>query len=232
MTVIRPALFACALGLLTACQLAPPESPGATAARGPVAIAPADAVPHRIDSERSRIQFIVRRGGSLARLGHNHVILARQVSGTLALAPEPARSTLSLRLPVEHFEVDPPAVRESLGEGFAPVSDSAVTGTRRNMLGDKVLDATSYPVVEVDTVSIRPLARGYEATLRITLRGQTRDLNVPVSLMPEPTGLALRSTFSVRQSDFGITPLAVLGGALRVEDAVEISLELIAQKPG
>lgn len=213
--------------LLVACQGTGP-APTAVRELPPLAVAPDDATEYRVDAPASRIRFIVRRGGTLARLGHNHVILARRVDGIIRRAADPARSTVELTLPVNDFEVDPADERAALGEGFAPVPASAVKGTRTNMLGDKVLDAARYPVVRIETVGVLPRGDVLDMTVRITLHGVSRDLGVPVTLAHTPGQLRAQARFPVRQTDFGMTPLSVLGGALQVEDEVEVRMDLVA----
>src|SRR5882672_6908812 len=50
----------------------------------------------RIDAERSLVVIEVRRGGSLARLGHDHVVAARNITGYIA--PEAGRADLYVAL--------------------------------------------------------------------------------------------------------------------------------------
>lgn len=219
----------CLIASLAACTTATPDAPGqAQAPVGPVLSAPEAARSYAVDPQASRIRFIVRRGGSLARLGHNHVIMARQINGVIRSADSPQRSTVELSLPVSGFEVDPPDERAALGEGFGPVPEAAVAGTRKNMLGDQVLEAARFPVVTIETVRVAPKASDWDITVRITLHGVARDLTVPVQVTRDGTMLRARAEFSVRQRDFGITPLSVLGGALQVEDEVEVRMLLVA----
>ena len=216
--------------LLAACGGAPaPQAPGTEAPRGELARPAADAVRHVVSAEASEIRFIVRRAGTLARLGHNHVIVARGLAGDIALAPELRRSTVSLRLPVAQFEVDPPAVRAELGEDFAPLPAQAVLATRRNMLGARVLDAVNHAQVRIDTVAVAGTAEALQLTLRITLRGVSRDVVLPVSLARAGDTLVARAQFEIRQSDFGLTPLSVLGGALQVADEIAVRLRIEAR---
>jgi hypothetical protein len=42
--------------------------------------------------------------------------------------------------------------------------------------------------------------------------------------------LTVVAAFRVRQSDFDLTPLAVLGGKLQVSDPVDIRLRLVARR--
>jgi len=213
--------------LLAGCQGAGPP-PLSEPALPPVAVAPESARVFRVDAAASRVRFIVRRGGTLARLGHNHVILARRIDGAVRWAADPTRSTVELSLPVDGFEVDPADERAALGEGFGPVPESAVKGTRANMLGEKVLDAARFPEVRVHTVRVAPATDGYLLTLRIELYGTRRDLTVPVSVTRTDDRLRAQANFTIKQTDFGMTPLSVLGGALQVEDAVAVRVDLVA----
>lgn len=221
----------CLIAMLAACSTATHDAPGqARTPVGPVMTAPASARQYVVDPQASRIRFIVRRGGTLARLGHNHVILARQIDGRIHVADDPARSVLGLTLPVDGFEVDPADERAALGEGFGPVPESAVKGTRINMLGARVLDAARFPEVRVDTVRVQPRGGVLDITVRIHLHGAARDVTVPVDVVRDGAMLRARAGFPIRQSDFGMTPLSVLGGALQVEDGVEVRMVLVARE--
>jgi len=216
------------LGSLAGCGTTPPDTVITDGVSAPLATPAPDAKRFVVDAGASRVRFIVRRAGTLARLGHNHVILARRIEGEIALAPELSRTTVALQLPVDGFEVDPPAERAALGEGFEPVPEQAVIGTRRNMLGPRVLDATRHATVRIDTVAVTGRADALAMTLRIRLREVSRDLTVPVAWRREGDTLSASADFEIRQSDFGITPLSVLGGALQVDDVVPVRLRIVA----
>lgn len=214
---------------LTGCGNTAPGTVITDEASVPLATPVPDATRFVVDAAASRVRFVVRRAGTLARLGHNHVILARRIEGEIALAPELTRSTVTLRLPVDGFEVDPPAERAALGEGFEPVPEQAVIGTRRNMLGPRVLDASRHATVRIDTVAVVEYGDALSITLRIRLREVSRDLTVPVAFTREGDTLSATAAFEIRQSDFGITPLSVLGGALQVDDGVSVRLRIVAR---
>jgi hypothetical protein len=44
--------------------------------------------------------------------------------------------------------------------------------------------------------------------------------------------MTARGRFAILQSDYGIVPFSVLGGALRVEDRVEIMFRIVATHSG
>lgn len=218
--------------LLASCQ----TPPSGTEAAGPikpsvssVQTAPASAVRYRIRPDLSDVRFLVYRAGPLARLGHNHVIQARSIQGEVQLAPDFSASTLRLTLPVADFEVDNPGTRRDEGPDFTTEPDeNAIAGTRRNMLSDKVLDATRYGEIAIESSKITGPAWEPDITLRIRLHGVEKEVTVPVALSTAPDQLIATASFSIRQSDFDIKPLSVLGGGLQVADAVRIRLRLVA----
>lgn len=166
------------------------------------------------------IAVTVRRGGALARLGHDHVVAARRIDGHV----DPTAGLAVLRFRLDQMTVDEAALRDEAGLAKQPSAD-AIAGTRANML-TKVLDAARYPLVEV-----RVRRTDTPGLLRadITLHGTTRPYAVPVTVAPDAQGLVARGTLALKQTDFGITPFSVLGGALAVQDALEIRFVLPAR---
>ena len=217
---------------LTACTTpAPPPPADARAAVTPLAAPAPDAVRYQVASARSDVRFVVYRAGRLAALGHNHVVVARQVGGEIALAPDLTRTQFSLRLPVASFEVDPPEARRDEGEGFeVQPSAEAIAGTRRNMLGPRVLDAEHHPEVAIDAVTVHGALPTPTVTVRLTLRGVARDVDMPVTVAQNGNTLTATASFDIRQTDFGITPMSVFGGALQVADAVTVRMRVVATR--
>lgn len=221
------------LTLLAACQSPTPNPAASTPNSAPQtqAATPPQAEPYRIREDLSDVRFLVYRAGPLARLGHNHVIQARRLQGQVWLAPEFRDSTMRLVLPVAGFVVDNAEARHEEGADFSTEPDEdAIAGTRRNMLGEKVLDAGRYPEIVITSTSITGPEWQPDIGLRIRLHGVERELSVPVALDRQKNRLIATAAFTIRQSDFGITPLAVLGGGLQVADAVRVRLRLIATK--
>ena len=230
-------LAVAATGLQAGCAVRRVETPAVAA---PPAVTPAvapavaESIPagarvYEVDPQASQVTLRVYRAGPLARLGHNHVITSADESGLAWTTGEPAQSGFVLRVPVAGLVVDDPAARAAAGPDFpGEVPADAREGTKRNMLRPEVLDADRYPeiVVRADAFSgtwERPVAEA-----RITLRDQTRSMAVPLSVERDAAVLVARGSFQVLQSDFGITPFSVAGGAIQVADPVEVSFEIRA----
>src|SRR2546427_11839535 len=89
----------------------------------------------RVDPAESLVVIEVRRSGSLARLGHDHVVASHEVGGYVA--PDEGRADLYVAL--ARLAMDEPALRAGAGFDTQP-TESDIQGTRANML-EKVLEA-------------------------------------------------------------------------------------------
>jgi polyisoprenoid-binding protein YceI len=224
-----PAYMA-ALSLLAACQTV--STPGGTTApRGLVSVPAPDAVHYTVDAAGSEVRFLVYKAGALAAFGHDHTVDARGFKGDLYLAPKFDASSFSLNLPVAGFVVDEPASRQTEGPDFAKQpSPGAVQGTTTNMLGPGTLDATHYPEVLIQCVQIGGSADKVEVTVRITLHGVARDLQLPITLTRAGDDLTASGSFDIKQSEFGITPFSAVGGGLQVADTLKVKFRILGHK--
>ena len=219
---------------LAGCRMTPAPDSGASPG---TPLEPVDQVrtgvtPWPIDPQRSTVTIIVRRAGPLARFGHDHVITSAAEHGTVWAGDTPATSAFELQLPVERFEVDEAMARASAGVEFAaPVPDDARAGTRRNMLRAEVLDAASFPVITLRSLAASGDWSQSVLKVAVQLRGVTRVHEIPVQVEHHAPGLVVRGDLRLNQSDYGITPFAVAGGAIQVADTLEIRF-VIAAGPG
>jgi hypothetical protein len=216
-----------ALALLAACGPTGRAPPPAERIAPSAAAAPAGSR-YRIDAARSEVRILVYRAGPLARLGHNHVLLARGLAGEVWLPEDPAAARFALSFPVAALAVDEPASRREEGEEFA-VDPSAedVAGTRRNLEGPAVLDAARYPVIRLEGRVARGDA-GLVARADISVCDRALALEVPVEYSAAPGELIVRGGFSVTQTALGLAPFSVALGALRVRDELAVRFRLVA----
>lgn len=238
-----PLLLAVAAALaLTACAPPAPLPPPLASAAQPVAgyrlpaasvdwyrqAAAGGAAVLAIDGRRSVIVVTVRRGGPLARLGHDHVVASEQVSGLIA--PTLGRADFGFRL--DQLQVDDGARRAEAQLDTQP-SAEAIAGTRQNML-TRVLEAERYPEVALRVTapqsgqSARSAQSAQSVQLSVTLHGVTQTLAAPLLLEQTAAGLTASGTLTLRQSDFGITPMSVMNGAMTVLDTLELRYRIVA----
>ncbi len=215
--------------LLTGCQAVPrPSGVGEVRPASDQEIALPEGTRYRIDEQASEVRIVVYPGGTLARFGHPHVIGGAVVSGTVVAAEPFDASGLSLVIDISAMDVDRPAWR--VDEGFDPeLSDSAIEGTRENLFSDQVLDAERFPEIRIDSLSISGPAWQPDIELSIKLRGERREVTVPIALDHTETTLIAIGQFRFRQSDFGMEPFSALGGRLAVTDEVLVRFRLLAR---
>lgn len=229
------AVLLAAVLLCAACQTQPPVQQRAAAVPAQASAPPLPVTsPHyRIRAADSHLRILVYKGGPLAAFGHNHVITAGEIQGDVYLTPDMHNAGFRFTVPVLALVVDPPAARAEEGGDFASrPSPEAVAGTRQNMLGPGVLDAQRYPDIVIRSIAVTGPDWALDVTARVTLHGVSRDLTVPVSLLRGDGRIIASGTFDLKQSDFGITPFAVMGGGLQVQDTVRVRFRLTAVKAG
>ena len=218
-------LFALLLG---ACQ-APPPAPIAQTQAVPAVMPALHGKRYIVDMRESEIRLLVYRDGPMARFGHNHVITGR-VRGEIGVSDTAADSGFRLEIPIESLSVDEPVLRAEEGDEFAAtVSDQARKGTRDNMLGANILDAAHFPAISIASDTFVGPRWNPDVTARVTLRGRTSELRFPAAVIEQRGSLTVIAAFPVLQSDLGIVPYSILGGAIRVRDEIDIRVRLVAR---
>jgi polyisoprenoid-binding protein YceI len=217
------------LALLAGCPSTPRQPPPGSA---PVSASPVarEGRPFAISGAESLLIVLVYRGGALARAGHNHVIASHNLSGTAWVAEEITRSSFEVHVPVNDLVVDEAQLRLQEGPEFPPeVPESAKQGTRTNMLGTALLDGAQFGEILLQSERLQKTEGGLQAQVRVTIHGQSRSLVVPLTY--ELTGEELRAQgqLALKQSDLGLTAFSALGGALRVQDEIQVKFRLLAR---
>jgi len=172
-----------------------------------------------VDTENSLVEIDVRRAGPLAQLGHDHVVSSRQLNGLVA--PELGQADLYVQL--DSLNMDEPELRRAAGlEGNPSTED--IEATRRNML-DAVLESRRFPfaLIKVRRVDRQSLA------VTLTLHGVTQTQQIPAQMRTLANGIEISGALAIRQTDFGITPMSVMGGGLRVEDILTMRFRVRAK---
>lgn len=217
---------------LTACPrpVQPPApAPSVPAPTEPPSPSERGATLYEIDPRASVVHIHVFRGGTFARLGHNHVVSSKSVTGRVWMRQQFSRSGFELSFPVAGLIVDDPEARRAAGSDFPPgIAAADKEGTRRNMLREEVLDAQNYPKVTVKSAAVAGSMPAPDMTASITIKDATREVMVPARIEINGAKLTARGEFNIRQSDFGIEPFSVALGALQVQDELRIRFDLTA----
>jgi polyisoprenoid-binding protein YceI len=179
-----------------------------------------------LDLAASKITVHVEKSGLFAAFAHNHVISAPLASGRLDVQ----NRTIELKFRAQDMKVLDPGT-----------SDSERSTIEGNMKSGEVLDPTRFPEISFASTSVEaPAATAatggtsagtdasthYRVHGNLTLHGITRPIELSVSLSAgHYTGKVV-----LKQTDFGITPIKIAGGAVRVKDQIEIVFEIVPVK--
>jgi polyisoprenoid-binding protein YceI len=165
-----------------------------------------------IDSERSTVTIRVGRAGLFSAAGHDHWVLAPIASGRLR---ESAPQHVEFTVETAKMTVKPD-----------PKVDAKTQAQIQNDMEEITLEIRKYPAIAFQSTKIEPAGQGkwrVEGTL--SLHGVTR----PISLTVERSGEAYTSHTVLKQTDFGIKPVSIGGGVVKVKNEVDIEFQIYAR---
>ena len=209
----------------------PPEARPASTPASPPDPRPPDAAAYDLVPAQSELRVLVHRGGPLARLGHNHVLVTRELTGTVQVPPDGAGVRFDVSFPAASFSLDEPAARAAEGPEFESVPTPAdLDGTRRNLEGPQVLDATRHPRVTLRGRGASGGPDAWRVRVEVELRGARREFQVPARVERHGEVLVARGEIALRQSELGLVPFSVAMGALQVRDELTVRYVVAARR--
>jgi polyisoprenoid-binding protein YceI len=160
------------------------------------------------------------REGAAARVGHDLTLAATRWRAVVHVdARVPSRSTLRAVVDAASLEV-----REAKG-GVLGLTDSQKVEIEANTR-EKVLRSRSHPKITFTSTAVEGDSKRALVTGDLAIAGRTREAALALHVDARSRMPRVRATMSIVQTDFGITPYSALLGALRVEDAVELSVDV------
>jgi polyisoprenoid-binding protein YceI len=160
-----------------------------------------------IDKARSKVTVRVYKSGLFSAFAHDHTISAPISSGEL--------DPTARRVQVSFHAADMKVVDDG-------VKDSERAEIESTIKGDKVLDAQKYPDIIFTSRSVE--TRDGKTTVQgnLSLHGSVRPVQVVVASVADHYS----GTVKLKQTEFGITPVKVAGGTVKVKDEIEILFEV------
>lgn len=176
---------------------------------------------YKIDASRSR--FIVRAfaGGFLSALAHDHTISISEFDGETDFT---------------YGTVEPASLEITIKAGSLAVTDKISDKDRlkiESTMRDEVLEVSKYPEIRFKSNSVSATKTGdaqYQARItgEITLHGVSRQLTIPAQLEFGDKVLHAKGTFALKQSSFGIKPVSVAGGTIKVKDELRFTFDIVS----
>jgi hypothetical protein len=182
---------------------------------------------YKIDSGNSELRLLVYRAGPLSNLGHNHVMVNRELTGIVQIGDSISASSFSLSVPVDAFVVDDAQSRQEEGGDFpGDIPQEAKAGTRRNMLSAAVLNGAQFPQITVKSVALTGTLDALSADMEIGAAGHSSRISAPLNLQGDAHHVTAIGSIELRQTAVGLTPYSLLGGALQVQDAMQLRFKI------
>jgi polyisoprenoid-binding protein YceI len=168
---------------------------------------------HSIDAAHSKITIHVYKAGLFSGLAHDHEIEAPIESGEVNDSESPS---VEVRVSSSKLRVlDPEA------------SDGTRAKIQSAMQGAEVLDVARFPQIHFQSTAVEPNGTDHWVVHgNLDLHGQTHPVSVDVILKD---GL-YRGTAVLKQTQFGITPVKIAGGTVKVKDEVKLEFSVTVVK--
>jgi polyisoprenoid-binding protein YceI len=178
---------------------------------------------YAIDPDMSRFTVRAFASGMLAAMGHSPTLAIRDFTGDAEFAPEsPDAAALHIKIKAGSLNLT------------NNVSDKDRSEIERTM-NQEVLETARYPEISFESskVSASKVGDGqYLINLvgELSLHGVTK--SEPVSAQVAIVGDTLRAhgEFSLLQTAYGIKPVSIAGGTLKLKDELKCSFDILARK--
>jgi polyisoprenoid-binding protein YceI len=177
-----------------------------------------------VDAGASSVRIHVGKSGAFSFAGHKHEVVAPALSGEVAADPaDLGASRVSLTFEAGALKVLP----EGEPAGDPPKVEEA-------MRGPKVLDAARFASITFKTerVSGRQSGSGVydlEVAGEIALHGVTRPITLPVHVEVAGDTLTASGKAVLRHDQFGMEPVSVAGGSVKVKNEIEVEYRIVAR---
>ena len=176
------------------------------------------------DAAGNTLEVEVQKAGLFKAFGHDHRIAAKEFSGRVTLDPDR----------MENSGVVLKVAAKSLVVMDTDISEKDRAEIQATLQGDRVLDAARYPEIEFSSTGVsqvRQVPAGWSVTLAggLRLHGQEHEVTLPVTLHREGTEISVEGEVFLLQTDYGITPVKVAGGMVKVQDRLRIHFVIRAR---
>jgi polyisoprenoid-binding protein YceI len=177
-----------------------------------LAAAPLSAQEKAIDTQRSTITIHVGKSGLLSAAAHDHTVDAPISSGVIVQSGAPR---IEFRVETAKMKVRP--------DSRIGANDQAAIQTH---MEEMVLETKRFPEIAFRSSRVQKLADGqWKVDGDLSLHGVTKTVGLSV----KETGEAWTTHAVLKQTDFGIAPISIGGGIIKVKNEVEIDFQIFAR---
>jgi len=162
-----------------------------------------------IDVEQSTLTVFAYKSGLFSAFADNHIIKAPIAGGSIS-DDSPLKVDLTVRS-ADLRVLDPDLSANKRAE------------VQARMISAEVLDVMKFPEIAFTSTSVEPAgADRWNVTGRLTIHGQTRTITFAVSRVNG----RYRGDVPIKQRDFGIQPISIAGGTVKVKDELKVEFDI------
>jgi polyisoprenoid-binding protein YceI len=163
-----------------------------------------------IDGNKSSLKIRVFKSGAFSAFAHDHEIEGPIAEGKIDSS---AHASVQLRVDARKMRVlDPETAADKRAE------------IQHTMQSAAVLDVEKFPEISYQSTSVASRGEGHwEVQGDLTLHGKKQPVVAEVSLESGH----YRGSASIKQSDFGIEPIRIAGGTVKVKDELKIEFDIV-----
>jgi|KBSMisStaDraftv2_1062788.scaffolds.fasta_scaffold133362_2 polyisoprenoid-binding protein YceI len=162
-----------------------------------------------IDQQRSTITIHVGKAGIFSAAGHEHWVNAPISSGILRESPAPQ---VEFTIETARMTVKPD-----------PKVDAKTQAEIQKDMQEMTLESQKFSQITFRSSRVDKLAEGqWKVEGNLSLHGVVK----PVSLAVKRTGESYMTHTVLKQTDFGIKPITVGGGVIKVKNEIEIDFQI------
>lgn len=166
---------------------------------------------HVIDTDRSKITIHVGKAGLLSAAGHEHWVSAPIASGLVnEAAPRVEFIVESAKMRVK----EDPKVNE---KDHAQIQKD---------MEEMTLDVAHFREIKFQSTHVEKTGDTWRVDGTLSLHGASK----PVTVTVKRVGEAYTGSTILKQTDFGIKPISVAGGTIKIKNELEISFMIFARK--
>lgn len=161
-----------------------------------------------IDAARSKLLVHVSKSGVFSGFADNHEVEALISKGTIDESGARVKFSVDTRRMKVLDPQLPPDKRQQVQE---------------RMLGPEVLDSIRFPEITFESSHVGQEREGkVKVDGQLSLHGVTK----PVSILAQAENGRYTGRFVLKQRDFGITPVSIAGGTVKVKDELTIEFDI------
>jgi polyisoprenoid-binding protein YceI len=163
-----------------------------------------------IDVEHSTIRIHVGKAGLFSAAGHEHWVSAPIAEGNLEETPPGEIS----------FRVEAGKLKVEEDQSLSAEQQAEVQRTMQT----QVVESENYPEITFRSTSVQKTGEDtWQVHGDLTLHGQTRPITTSVQKQRD----AYVGRCQLKQTDFGIHPVRVGGGVVKVKDQLDIEFSIV-----